>query len=178
MRIPPASLKKNWALILLALPLAYVLPESPGESLFSAGVAAGFSGSLASIDYGFASAGPVGLGIGLAITNPWDAFAPAGELRVGAAVYPWKSGVMIHSAILGGAAQIPQTGLGAPYGGLVFGADFPLQKTRLSIRIETAFRFGGREYEVSASNPAGTVRYVDTWEPPFFDASAGLRWRF
>ncbi len=160
---------------LLLLPAAAAM-SAPSEGGFETGLAIGLSGAVTSFDFGFAGAGGFDFSVGLAAGLPWSAPAPAAELRLGASVAAWRSRVRIEASALGGVAKIPGTALAAPYGGCALGFDLPLGRSAFSIRAETLAKFGGREYPVSATNPAGTARYVESWRPALVDLQLGIRW--
>jgi len=162
--------------LMITIPLVIAVP-APRSGEFETGFVAGLSGAAASLDLGVASAGGFDFSVGLDAGNPWFALAPSAEFTIGASVAPWRSAIRIESSLIAGVAKISGVHLAAPYGGLALGLDFPLGRSGFAIRVETLARLGGREYAVSATNTAGTVRYIDSWAPALVDVQVGICWK-
>lgn len=169
---------KKLGAIALMITLPFMAAVSaPRSDEFEAGFATGLSGVAASVDFGIASAGSYDFSVGLGAGNPWSALAPSAELMLGASVAPWRSAIRIESSAIAGIAKIPGIDLAAPYGGLALGIDFPLGSSGFAVRAETLAKFGGREHSVTATNQAGTIRFVDAWAPALIDVQIGIRWK-
>lgn len=170
-------MKRTASVILAALLFAGAASAAPRAGEIETGMAAGLSGTSASLSWGLAGSGKADLLANLELGMPWSVPAPFGELGIGLSMAPWRSKVRAGALAFGGLAMVPGTSLVAPYGGCAVGLDIPLGASGVAIRAETLARFGGREFPVAVVNPLWTTRSVDSWAPAAIDLRVGLRWK-